>query len=72
MKILGTTKGIVLIFDSLKEIRGAIKHLSGMSEWIESEDISPPHLYALFDDRIPKDEIESMLDEIKNESNENK
>ena len=72
MKTLGTTKGIVLIFGSLKELHGVIEHLSGMAEWIESEGISSPHLYALYDDRIPSDEINDMLDGIKNESNENK
>ena len=68
MKILSTPQGFVLIFDSLKEIRGVIKHLSGMSEWVESEDVPPPYLYSVFDERIPHEEIDEMLDEIKNEN----
>ena len=65
MKIISTPKGIVLIFETLTDLRGIINHLSGMVEWIEDEDVSPPHLYAAFDDRIPSDEIQELLDEIK-------
>ena len=64
MKILSTPKGIVLIFTSLVDLRGVIDHLSGMVEWIEDEDISPPHLYSVSDDRIPNKEIQDMLDKI--------
>lgn len=65
MKILSSPKGLVLIFESLKELQGTIKNLSGMLEWIETEDVPPPHLYSVFDDRIPHEEINEMLDEIK-------
>lgn len=66
MKILSTSMGFILNFDSIKEVRGVIEHLSGMIEWIESENVPSPYLYAIFDDRIPNKEIQEMLDEIKN------
>jgi hypothetical protein len=66
MKTLGTSKGIVLIFGSLDELRGVIDHLSGMLEFDEIENVPPPYLYAMFDDRIDSEEIEIMLDEMKN------
>ena len=68
MKILSTPQGFVLIFHSLGDVQGTIKNLTGMAEWIESEQISAPHLYSVFDERIPHEEIEEMLDEIKNEN----
>ena len=68
MKILSTPQGFVLIFHSLGDLQGTIKNLSGMAEWILSEQISSPHLYSVSDERIPKNEVEDMLDEIKNEN----
>ena len=65
MQILSTSKGFILISKSLDELRGVIDHLSGMLEWIESEKILPPYLYSIFDDRIDKQEIETLLDEMK-------
>ena len=65
MKILTTTLGFVLIFEATKDLEGVIKHLQGMLEWVESEDISPPHLYACRDERISKEDIEDLLNKLK-------
>ena len=67
MKIISTSMGFILSFDSLGDLQGTIKNLSGMEEWILSEKISSPHLYSCSDERIPNKEIQDMLDEIKNE-----
>ncbi len=69
MKIISTSIGFILSFDSIKEVRGVIKHLYGMIEWIESENVPSPYLYAIFDDRIPHKEIQDVLDEIKDYGN---
>jgi len=65
MKIISTSMGFIFSFDSVKEVKGVISHLSGMIEWIESENVPSPHLYAVFDDRIPHEEIQEILDGLK-------
>ncbi len=65
MNILSTPKGLVVIFESMKELHGVIKHLSGMAEWAETENIPAPYLYSMYDDRIPEEEIQVILDKIK-------
>lgn len=65
MKIISTGMGFVLVFESLRDIQGTIKNLTGMTEWILSEQISAPHLYSVSDERIPHEEIQEMLNEMK-------
>jgi hypothetical protein len=65
MKIISTSIGFILSFDSIKEVEGVVSHLSGMIEWIESEEVPSPHLYAIFDDRIPNEEMQEVLDRLK-------
>ncbi len=67
MKILSTAIGMVLIFDSHRDLSGVIDHLSGMKEWIEKENIDPPYLYSIFHDSIPREEIEELLTDIKSQ-----
>ena len=65
MNVLGTPQGIVVIFDSVVELKGVIEHLSGMIEWIETENVPPPYLYSMSDDKIDTPQIEDMLDRLK-------
>lgn len=67
MKVIATVMGIVISFASIGELQGVIKHLQDQLEWIERENINPPYLYSQSDERIPKDEISKMLDEIKSD-----
>lgn len=65
MNILSSPMGYVLVFESLEDLKGTIENLTGLKNYTEMQEIDPPHLYACFDERIPKEEIEEMLDEIK-------
>ena len=65
MKILTTTLGFVLIFETTEDLQGRIEHLEGLLEWTKSENIPPPHLYAVSDERIPKEEVQILLDSMK-------
>ena len=65
MRILGTTKGIVLLFESIPELKATADHLHEQANWVEQEGIEPPYVYAQFDDRIPAKEIEILLDGLK-------
>ena len=65
MRVIASTLGLVLYFETRKELKGVIQHLQGHLEWIEKENVEPPYLYSAFDDRIPRDEIDKMLDELK-------
>ena len=65
MRVIASPLGLVLYFETRKELKGVIKHLQGHLEWIEKENVEPPYLYSTFDDRIPTEEIDKMLDELK-------
>ncbi len=67
MKILSSPYGFVLIFESLNDLRGTIENLSGLEGWAKAENVLSPYLYACYDERIPQEEIQDILDEIKNE-----
>jgi len=57
--------GIVISFVSIKELQGVVQHLQSQLKWIEQENVNPPYLYSQFDERIPKEEVSKMLDELK-------
>ena len=61
MKVISTSKGIILYFPTKEVLQGVIKHLQGQLEWIEKTDSIPPYLYCVYDDRIPNDEVDEML-----------
>ena len=65
MKVIASALGIVLFFESKKELKGVIQHLQGHIGWIEQENANPPYLYSIHDDRIPREEIEEMFDKLK-------
>ena len=72
MKILSSPYGFVLIFESLNDLQGTVENLLGLEGWVKAENVLSPYLYACYDENIPKERIDELLDEIKNESNENK
>lgn len=65
MKAIGTPMGLILSFDSRKEIEGVIEHLQTYLGWADTENVDPPFLYALYDDRIPAGEMDKLMDELK-------
>ena len=70
MRILATPNGFVLIFSTLEDLKGTVKHLSGQIEWIKDENRSPkvmkpPYLYAVYDDHVPRELVEILLQTIK-------
>ena len=65
MRIISSPIGFVLMFSSIKELEGVIEHLSGMLEWDKKERVDPPYLYAMFDDHIPHEEINELLEDLK-------
>lgn len=65
MNVITTGMGFVLSFPNRKDLKDVANHLQGMLEWVEKENVDPPHLYAIFDDDIPLEKIDDLLDEIK-------
>jgi hypothetical protein len=65
MRIIATAQGFILYFESIDDLKGLIQNLSGQLEWVKSKNIEPPFLYASYDERMPKQEIEKLLDELK-------
>lgn len=62
MQFISSELGFILVFNNADDLAGRVEHLQGFLEFIRAEDVKPPHLYAVFDDRIPADEIKDMLE----------
>ena len=65
MRVIGTPMGLVISFKSRAELAGVIKHLQDHLEWVDKEGEEPPYFYSMYDDRIPGEEIQDMLQNMK-------
>lgn len=63
--VLSSATGFTLIFENKESLQTVINHLSGFMEFIEQEDIEPPYIYNISDNRIPQDEIDKLTDKVK-------
>ena len=65
LTLISTDKGFVLYFPSRETLEGTIKHLEGMVEHLDQNDVKPPYLYCAYDWNISKEEIADLLGKIK-------
>jgi hypothetical protein len=65
MQAIGTPQGLILRFESKEELKKHIENLKTQLDFIERKDVPAPHLYALYDDRIPDSEMIKILNKIK-------
>ena len=67
MYIISNELGYVMVFEKTDELKKTVDNLSGFLEKIEvSSTEKPPHLYMVYENRIPSEEITSFLNDLKN------
>lgn len=65
MIIISTSMGFILVLPNKESLKETIKHFQGQLEWIEKENVDPPYLYGISDDRIGREDIEDLLQRFK-------
>lgn len=58
--------GMSLIFQSVKDLDETIENLCRLREYVEQEEVNPPHIYATYDGRVPREEVEELTEWLKN------
>ena len=70
MKIISTGHGFILKFDSIESMETHINNLKGQLEWVKQEDIQPPYLYSVYYPKTTNEEMQNLLDKIKEDIND--
>ena len=65
MNVISSAHGFVIKFDNKESMKCHIENLKGQLEWIEKENINPPYLYSLYYNETTKEDIQNLLDKIK-------